>query len=174
MATSLKDLYRLLSVMQLVLLVLCALSALVARVSSLCFTHLEKVLFRRLKRDVDEDSVDADLGSSSVSMQEEIGERAEPKLEACDLIGRHQGDRDFTSAGDVEHWSQLLVQHALACRGGELEGRGAVGKFYAVRRGRGPGIYCSWIDRHMGFQEYGSRAFSLVWSMRLSYRASVC
>jgi hypothetical protein len=45
----------LLSVMQLVLLVLCLLSALVACVSSLCFTRLERVLFWRLERNVDED-----------------------------------------------------------------------------------------------------------------------
>jgi hypothetical protein len=65
--------------------------ALVVCVNSLCFTYLERVLFRRLERDVDEDNVDADPGSSSVLMQEEIGERAELKSEAGDLIGRHQG-----------------------------------------------------------------------------------
>jgi hypothetical protein len=75
MATLLRDLCRSLYVMQLVLLVLCVLSALVACVSSSCFTHLEKALFRRLERDVDEDGVNVDPGSSSVSVQEVIGER---------------------------------------------------------------------------------------------------
>ena len=122
---------------------LCVLSALVAHVSSLCFALLEKTLFQRLERDVDEDSVDADPGSSSISMQEEIGERAEPKLKVGDLIGRHQGDHDFASTGDVERWNQLLVQHVLACCGGEPKGRGAVGKLYPVRRGCVLGIYYS-------------------------------